>query len=257
MKRCKSMRRPFVDALYHECTDNQQRSLDRHLARCPECRTEFENLATTLNMMDQRERPEPSESFWQGYWDRLRERWEQEPVVRPRRIHPVIGWSWKLGLSAALVLLGITIGRNTGTGSRGGMPPATSDARFVSLEQRTHYYFQKSKVLLLGLVNVDSDTEEETAVNLPRQQAVSQQLIQEAGFLRTAWDSPADQQMLALIQDLEMILRQIANLESETDFEGIELLKTGVDRKSIFLKITMQEMRRNEAITDNSSESQT
>ena len=51
----------------------------------------------------------------------------------------------------------------------------------------------------------------------------------------------------ALIDDLEVILLQIANLEAEHDVPAIELVRSGVDRRGILLKIQVEQMRRTPA----------
>ena len=52
----------------------------------------------------------------------------------------------------------------------------------------------------------------------------------------------SNQQLQRLISEVQVILLQIANLEIENDISGIELIKDGVDRRGIFLKINIQEI---------------
>ena len=47
--------------------------------------------------------------------------------------------------------------------------------------------------------------------------------------------------------DLEVILLEIANLETEYDLPTIEMVKSGVDRRGVLLKINIEEMRKNES----------
>jgi len=49
-----------------------------------------------------------------------------------------------------------------------------------------------------------------------------------------------------LVSDLEVILLQIANLESEHNLSTIEMVQSGVDRRGILLKINLEEMRQTE-----------
>ena len=66
--------------------------------------------------------------------------------------------------------------------------------------------------------------------------------VKEAAFLKTELTSPDQQRLHNLIADLEVILLQIANLESQIDVDGIEMVKSGVDRRGILLKINLEEM---------------
>ena len=45
-----------------------------------------------------------------------------------------------------------------------------------------------------------------------------------------------------LVEELELILLEIANLEEEQDIENIELIKSGIDRKALLLKIYLHDL---------------
>jgi hypothetical protein len=42
---------------------------------------------------------------------------------------------------------------------------------------------------------------------------------------------------------LELILREIANLEAESDVEAVEMIRNRVDREGVLLRIDLQQMR--------------
>ena len=46
-----------------------------------------------------------------------------------------------------------------------------------------------------------------------------------------------------LIASLEMILLQIANLESENDIEAIEIVKEGVNKQGVLMEINLTDLR--------------
>ncbi len=73
---------------------------------------------------------------------------------------------------------------------------------------------------------------------------MSRGLAAEAPALRSALDAGGEKRLRALVADLEIILMQIANLEAGQDLEGVELVKQGVERKGIFLKIDLDRMGR-------------
>jgi hypothetical protein len=52
-----------------------------------------------------------------------------------------------------------------------------------------------------------------------------------------------DRRLEKLVGDLELILLQIKNLEEKEDLPEIELVKSGVDRKGLLLKINLEQMR--------------
>lgn len=72
--RCKKM---MVGALYQGLSSRRQRIFDAHLASCPECAEEYQQLSWTLKIMDRRQAPAVAPAFWEGFWGRLSNRLEQ------------------------------------------------------------------------------------------------------------------------------------------------------------------------------------
>ncbi len=106
-------------------------------------------------------------------------------------------------------------------------------------------FIDRSKVLLLGLVNFDPGTKDTNTLDLVEKKAFSRELAAQAPAIRRALkDERGRSRLRELVSDLELILLQIANLESEQDLEGVELVRQGVDQKSIFMKINLDRMGR-------------
>lgn len=125
-------------------------------------------------------------------------------------------------------------------------PRGRTPVQTVSLETRAERYLDRSKVLLLGLVNLEPEAQDPALFNLSRRQEVARELIDESDALKDEL-ADGDQRLLrALIEDLEVILLQIANIEAGHDVPAIEMVKSGVDRRAILLKINLTEMRRTE-----------
>jgi hypothetical protein len=248
----------LIEALYGELDAAEKERFDLHLRSCPECASEYVSLAATLRIMDKRERLDPGPGFWDGYWDRLSKRmvWEsieegRAPSLAARLVRAfsrLPRWSYQLAGATALVLLGILVGsrlipRPEGarveTATAAIAAPATSPA-VVQAEN----FIDRSKVLLLGLVNHDLTTEDAYAFDLDGKKAMSRTLAAEAPAIRTALNERGQRRLRELVADLEVIMMQIANLESGQDLEGVELVKQGVDRTGIFLKIDLDRMGR-------------
>ncbi|HEY4490640.1 MAG TPA: hypothetical protein VI958_01525, partial [Acidobacteriota bacterium] len=104
-------------------------------------------------------------------------------------------------------------------------------------------FLERSETVLLALVNFDPDQEATETLNLGRQKALSQQLVREASYLQGQLKQPENRKLQKLVSDLQVILLQIANLEEKQDFPEIDLVKGGVDRKGILLKINLEQMR--------------
>jgi hypothetical protein len=119
----------------------------------------------------------------------------------------------------------------------------------ASVEARTWQYLDRSKVLLLGIVNTEPTAPDAAVLNLPRKQALARDLVAEAGRLQTELNTPAQQRMNDLVRDLEVILLQIANLEATHDLPAIEMVRSGVERRGILFKINLEAMQRTRAAT--------
>ena len=257
---CKTYRKRFVEALYDELSSDEKKAFQAHLNTCPGCAQAYAQLASTLQVMDRRQRPEPEEVFWTGYWDRLRDRMDAQESAPQQEawwkrwipgMAPAPRWAFRAAAAAALIVLGVFIGKLTFTPSspraRNVVHKGRPSAEFAALRSRTDQYLERSKVLLLGLINLDTDSEETSGLSLQKHREVSQNLVQEAGFLKQGLsDARAEQRLIELVGDLEVILLQIANLEEENDLSTVEMVRSGVDRKGVLFKINLEEMRRSE-----------
>jgi len=255
MNECKTCRDRMIEALYGELAPTDKAGLEHHLEACPECRAEYAALGETLRLMDRRERPDPGPEFWDGYWDRLSRRLIWEETEEGRRPSPATlisrlfsrlpRWAYQAAGAAALVLVGILIGSRL-IGPPGPATTRTAAARPAQAGAviQAANFVERSKVLLLGLVNFDRATEDAYAFDLDGKKAVSRELAAAAPAIRRGLNQPGQRRLRELVTDLEVIMMQIANLESGQDVDGVELIKQGVDRGGIFLKIDLDRMAR-------------
>jgi hypothetical protein len=107
----------------------------------------------------------------------------------------------------------------------------------VNVSQRAFDYIQRSKLIVLAIANFDPDNQDPYALNLPYQQQVSKELVQEASWLKEELGDRRQRRLQELVSDLEVILLQIANLEEESDMSAIELVQDGVKSRGILFKI--------------------
>ncbi|MHB8094934.1 MAG: anti-sigma factor family protein [Candidatus Aminicenantales bacterium] len=260
MNNCVKCRDMMVEALYGELDSGDRAFFDAHLATCPACAAEFKDMSAVLKVMDKRVRRDPGPEFWDGYWDRLSERRAagNSRAIRPERIRrfslfgKMPAWAFQAAAAIVLVLAGIALGRtlfvkpsvraDRGAPPASGTAPAVIPASAPVLQARD--YFDRSKRIILAMVNYDPETQDAYGLDLPLQKQLSRELVNEAGDLKNALKSPSDRRLRDLVADLETILVQIANLESEQDVSAVEFVKQGVDRKGILLKINLTEMER-------------
>jgi hypothetical protein len=103
-------------------------------------------------------------------------------------------------------------------------------------------YVEKSQLLLIALVNNDPASDG-YAADFGMQQQRSRQLVDEAEGLKQELDDPKQRRLRELVGELEKILMQIANLESEDDMDAVEFIRSRVDDHDVLLKINLEQMR--------------
>lgn len=93
-------------------------------------------------------------------------------------------------------------------------------------------HFEKSELLLRAFRNVRlSEPGMAAEVGYERQRA--QQLVYQNMILRREADATGDVQVATLLESLEPILLDIANLPSDADDEAVNDIKARVERKNI------------------------
>ena len=254
MNDCRTCQDRMVEALYGELGPADRERFDRHIRACPECASEYSLLGATLRLMDKRERPDPGPEFWDGYWDRLSRRriWEEigegaRPSFASRLVRVFSGlprWSYQAAGAAALLLVGILIGSRLIPPPGGGKMETAAVSAPAGAVVRAENFIERSKVLLLGLVNHDPATEDAYALDLGRKKEMSRELAAQAPAIRGSLNERGQKRLRDLVSDLEVIMMQIANLGAGQDVEGVELIKQGVDSRGIFLKIDLDRMGR-------------
>ena len=140
------------------------------------------------------------------------------------------------------------VGKYLNTGTPDQLSPSNQGKQVMAqpaVNVEAANYIERSKVLLLGLVNFDPATDDLETISLPHIQKISRELLDQTPGLKAGLKDPSQQQLKQLVSDLELILLQIANLEAKNDVPGIELIKDGVNSKGIFLKINIQEIQGN------------
>jgi hypothetical protein len=273
MTKCKKIRELFDDELCEELNEEQETFLKKHLQECPTCRAEHNGMTSMLLFMKKRVRVEPEPAFWDGYQARLMDRMEKEDVLVSKSgkkwvtffytLIPCPRWAYQAVAAVVLVVIGIFLGRELFPPA----PPASSAKRMgpmgpppvvaklepgSELMNHTRDFIERSKVLLLAIINFDPETEDAYILNLPYQQEVSKKLLRQAGWIKNEFAAVNGlpplhhkryRQLKEVVTDLEIILLQVANLESSADISTIELVKNGVKIRGVLFKMQLTDIR--------------
>jgi len=246
MKECKYFQQIMVEDFYNEINPKEKSKLEKHLENCDSCKTQLAQIQSTLNGMNQYKREEPSEEFWNNYWINLESKLDRKPPFseKLKKIFAVFqirpSWIYGFATAAAFLIIGIFLGKFYFT------PQPVNSYVSTEISQKNIHtvataerYLQRSKVLLLGIVNMDTEVESNYKPNIYKQQQISKELIQQTAVLKKDLKETDRKILLELINELETILMQIANLEKEYDYDAIELIQNSLDRKGILVKINL------------------
>lgn len=245
---CRNM---FVEAIYGDLDDAHRQSFDEHIQSCTSCAKEFRDLSGLVEVLRERVRPERTPQEWTSFWNELSASVRVLPSPSStRRWLPNLAW-WTpttmrlVGAAAALLAVGIIIGRLTWSpgneDAMNGTGDTVPEAERVVLRQETLEYLDRSKILLLGIVNGEEELGEDYRLTRPRER--SRKLVMEGAALRARLNEADYGRLGALVEDLEVLLLEIANLQAENNFPGLEIIRDGVKRKGILLKINLEQMR--------------
>ncbi len=254
MKECNKYERLFEKALYNELTKTEEEIFNVHLNSCSECTEKFRELKETIGMIKKYERPEADEKFINSFWEVLEPKLEKKENLLKKFWLNFIGycrydfrWKYQLAGGLALLAIGFLIGKFVLNGNDIPNQKTLSEKSGTEINQiaanvETAKYIERSKMLLLGIMNFDPSKDDVETINLPYIQTISKKLAEQAPGLKADLKEPSQQQLKRLVSDLQLIMMQIANLEAQNDVDGIELVKEGVNSQNIFLKINIQQL---------------
>lgn len=130
-----------------------------------------------------------------------------------------------------------------GTSHSAENPHTGRSAQLASADVRARDYIERSQVLLLELINSNPDTTRAGEGDYHMQQARAGALVREAAVLRDDLPGSDNRRMRELVTELQLVLREIANLESKNDYQAVEIIRNRVSREGVLMKIDVEQMR--------------
>ena len=175
-------------------------------------------------------RPPPAAPL-DAIWSRV----EAEAFAKPRPARAP-GWRTFGGAIAATLVFGVLIGRATAT--RGAaVTAAPSPVRLASsapadpYQRSTQEFLGRTAALLVALPSKDRP-----GTNDGKLAGQAQQLL---GTTRLLLDSPVgrDQRMKDLLEDLELVLAQVARLQPQRPGESLTLINEALEERDVVPRI--------------------
>ncbi|HKW14853.1 MAG TPA: zf-HC2 domain-containing protein [Candidatus Krumholzibacteria bacterium] len=119
----------------------------------------------------------------------------------------------------------------------------TGNVQLASADSRAKDYIERSQVLLLELINSSPDTTRASNNEYRTQQVRAKAMVREASVLRDDLPGSDNRRLRELVTELQLVLREIANLEAKNDYQAVEIIRNRVDREGVLLKIDVEQMR--------------
>lgn len=256
MPRCKKIQELFIDALYETIGADKKKILDMHLAHCPQCSEAYAQMRGTLVQFDKYQKYEPPVEFWDRYWINLEQRLEKKSYktlsintwikerVANLRWQPA--WNYAIAGAVTMLIVGIFVGKYYFTkvdiAVLDDKTATDSNAYYSQSVAHAQRYLDRSKTLLLGFVNHDPKIDSGFKPNFSHPKMISQNLLRESADIKSRLKDANEQMLHELIQELDNILLQIANLEERYDLEAVEVIQSGIKRKGILFKINLEKI---------------
>lgn len=233
-----------------ELVEGEEARVREHLARCPRCSREHNILKRELELVPlagRKPSDERSEEFWRSFAANVERR-----IKEQRRTRPAFGgfldqlsllWLSRRSQFAAaggvaLVLLAALLWITQSESIRSPENEATlsDENAVVPAHQEMNDYFRKSKILLVGISNMSTPSGQ--PVDLSSERRIARGLIQKARLLEA---QASDERATELINQLERILIELANMEEQVDLKDVELLRSGIRQENLLFKVRMAE----------------
>jgi predicted anti-sigma-YlaC factor YlaD len=233
-----------------------------HLAACADCRANLATLDRLFAMMDVPV-PEPGPAYEREMWVRIQDRLAEEPrgfghLNLGRSLLPQLG----LAAGVALLLMGLFWFERPGGGATapsrqmasaqaGGTSVGPSKAVPASLpgEQaegaagiRSRVlvaavgdHLQRAELMLTELNNTDGHAR--GTIDLTDQQTWAEDLVNENRLYRRSAADVNEDQIVAVLDDLERVLLEVAHAPAETTPERLDRLRMRLGTQDVLFKV--------------------
>lgn len=249
MRTCKDIQMMIPESLAPGFDEDIHRIVGEHIASCPECAREYEESGAITGLFAGRGRPELSDSFWERWDDRLergldvidRERSEAHPPMLSSRFRRNIRLFGTVTAAAALLLIGIAIGRylpgSSGRDRTAGVNPPAPVSAVTADAMR---FLDRSKLVLLGMDVAESAADADFTPEYRRLREISRELLRESPALQVRLGNENQVRLAALLGELDIILIQIANIDERHESHDLELIRAGMERKDLLFRIGIE-----------------
>lgn len=251
MLNCEICQTMIADAIYNDLPHNKSRIFSEHLLTCDKCQKLYHQLQVSIedlksygiegeNFTDIPERA-ALDSMWSKLEPSLDRIDAQKYRQLPRnRTFKILG-----GISAIAASLVFSL--SFLTQSETPIEPASISGNFniessafnKGVDAELMNYLDRAQVMLMQVANSSSPR----ALDIPFRDTFARNMAVEASLLRTSESFLVNSGQKRLLNDIEFLLLQIANLDEANATIGVHLLQQYLEDSNILFKIRLLEMR--------------
>jgi len=237
-------RERLVLHLAGELGEAESEALESELARDPELRRELEELRRAVELARLRLPLEPGGEYWRGFWARLQPRLRRRSWWRSALdAMPLERWLWPaaaFGTVAAALVIAVVVLHNLTVPQEPTPMIQTTTVRIGRtegfFERAAGEHLQRSRLLLQDLVNVASNGEPPLEVLLDSRRRGGE-LLSDNRSLRLAAERRQDERLSGLLDELETVMLDIANLDPEVATDMLPAIRHRIERHDLLIKI--------------------
>jgi hypothetical protein len=207
--------------------------VERHLAACPECRTEFVRVQSMLQQIEPLEVPEPAAGFEEKTWLNLRDRLPEKGSFLKRLLQGRQKWALA-GAMAVLLAAAFLAGRfwpRPGPQIAEQPPSQVNPQRVVLVAVSDH--LERSQMLLVEIMNADT----KGPINLSSEQAEARELLDSNHLYRVSSQQAGDPQVARLLDQLGRVLAEIANGPADVSPEDLQQVRHTIQSEGLLFKV--------------------
>jgi len=233
--RCKKFKEIIILDLYGELSEEEKSDLESHLQECAECSRDLEFTRKVFQAVEYSKKAEIPEANWNKAWQGISSAFEEKPK---RQLSLLLFPKWAYAAAAMVFVfaLGIIIGSLWFPGLQKG--PLPQKAPLVSMDQSLRQHFESLKPVLVEYANY-SPAEERNGT-IPIDKDILESLLLQNYLLKRAMAKRNNSSLEELLDDVDLILRDIANLRNG-DKPTLSLIKDTINQRDILFKMEIYE----------------
>jgi hypothetical protein len=250
----KKIQELLYEYLRNELGETERAKVEQHVASCARCKAEMENLQDTLQMIPSSALDASkgrTEEYWRNFSLSVERKINDPKPLKKRQLlsvgdmiehmfftpRPYItAFGGALAVLVCAILVWSLFEHKEATNRELADNATEQLALPDSTNQRVYQYVKQTKMVLVGISNMKPISGATYDVSV--EQAKSRKLIHEARYLE---NQPLDERTAKLIDDLQKILIELANMKAQGNAPNVDIIRGGVHEENLLFKIRMAE----------------